>query len=132
MRTCPRCRIVSPDSASACDCGHAFDAQGAAWVQSAQSGRPPNLRGPGVFAKIGACFVGYICGAFPVAVMGQILEMNGRGLATGGPATRFSRMNSRRPRRHRSPRLPVAGLDAPMDVDGIRAVVVRGQSRALF
>ena len=44
-----------------CDCGYAFDAQGSAWVQKESDKRGvPDVRGPGFFAKLGACVVGYI------------------------------------------------------------------------
>ncbi len=86
MQTCPRCRVVSPDSAMACDCGHAFNAQGTAWVQKGRdAGGVPNLRGPHILAKIGVGIVGYFCGALPFAIIAAFLEVNaGRKVNMGG------------------------------------------------
>jgi hypothetical protein len=62
-----------------CDCGYAFNAQGTAWVQKEYNSRGvPDLRGPGVIAKIGACLVGYICGVTPLAMIGAFLQVSGR------------------------------------------------------
>jgi hypothetical protein len=61
----------------ACDCGHAFNAQGTAWVQKERdAGAVPNLRGPNIFAKIGVGIAGYICGALPFAIIATALEMH--------------------------------------------------------
>ena len=81
MQTCPKCSLLNPDSASMCDCGHAFDASAATAARAAgfrarHETHPP---GPSKGAKFGVGVLGYFVGAFPLAIVAEYQEALGRG-----------------------------------------------------
>ena len=81
MRTCPKCSLLSPDSAAMCDCGYAFDA-GAADAARTAGFRPRHEThppGPSKGAKFGAGLLGYFVGTMPLMIIAEYRAALGQG-----------------------------------------------------
>ena len=81
MRTCPKCSLLSPDSAVMCDCGHPFDAAGAEAALSAgfrprDEVHPP---GPTKGAKFAVGLLGFVVGCLPLAMFVEYQAALGHG-----------------------------------------------------
>jgi hypothetical protein len=81
MRTCPKCSLLSPDSAVICDCGHPFDTAGAQAALSTgfrprDEVRPP---GPGKGAKFAVGLLGFVVGCLPVGMLAEYRVALGHG-----------------------------------------------------
>jgi hypothetical protein len=81
MRTCPKCSLLSPDSAVMCDCGHPFDPAGAEAALSTGF-RPRNEvdpPGPSKGAKFAVGLLGFVVGCLPLGMFAEYQAALGHG-----------------------------------------------------
>jgi hypothetical protein len=79
MRTCPKCSLLSPDSAVMCDCGHPFDPAGAEAALSTGF-RPRNEvdpPGPSKGAKFAVGLIGFVVGCLPLGIFAEYQAARG-------------------------------------------------------
>ena len=81
MRTCPKCSLLSPDSAVMCDCGHPFDTAGT--VAALSTGFRPRDEvhppGPSKGAKFGVGLLGLVVGGLPLGMVAEYQAALGHG-----------------------------------------------------
>ncbi|HOX45960.1 MAG TPA: hypothetical protein PK668_20325 [Myxococcota bacterium] len=87
-RVCPKCKLVNPESAALCDCGHVFDPAGAEAARAAgfQPRDATHPRGVKVWVKIEAGLFGFLLGASPVYFAPEIRWVLGERGELGGAA----------------------------------------------
>src|SRR3954462_2236492 len=116
MRACPKCSLLSPDSAVMCDCGHPFDtarteAALAIGFRPRDEVHPP---GPSKGAKFGVGLLGLVIGGLPLGMLAEYQAALGHGenglLRALGYVTGSCRSISRRSNQNSSGGGPVRSM----------------------